>query len=94
MKETLIKIYAGTVSLLFGIVFTAQILSFVGLYTAWIAIPLSLIVIGFAYIGYMRFGKTWFEAFSPQDSPSTLLRNSILATCLIILLTVFLSRLM
>lgn len=93
MKETLIRIYAGTVSLLFGIVFTAQILSFMGLYHAWIALPTSLIVIIFAYVAYMRSGKTWFETFSPQESPSTLLRNSILFVCIVILLTVFLQRL-
>lgn len=93
MKETLIKIYAGTVSLLFGIVFTAQILSFTGLYDAWIAIPLTLIVIVFAYLAYMRSGKTYFETFTPQESPSTLLRNSILFVCIFIVLTVFLQRL-
>ena len=93
MKNTLIRLYAGIVSLLFGIVFSAQILSFTGLYRAWIAIPITLIVIVLAYIAYMRSGKTWFEALSPQESPSHLLSNTILLTCIIIVLTVFLQRL-
>ncbi len=48
--QTLFKIYAMLVSILFSIVFSAQILSFLGLYTAIIAIPLTMLVIPMAYI--------------------------------------------
>ena len=93
MKESLIRIYAGIVSLLSGILFSAQILSFTGLYRAWLAIPLTLIVIAFAYVLYMRSGKTWFETLNPQESSFSLLSNTILLTCVIIVVTVFLQRL-
>ena len=93
MRAIFIRLYAVTISILFAVVFTAQVLSFPGIYHAWIAIPLTLIGIALSYIAYMRAGKTWLEAVLPEESPPTVLRNVILLVCVSIVPIVFLQRL-
>lgn len=92
MKQAVLKFYALLLSIVFAIVFSAQILGFMGGYIAPIAIPLSIIVAILAYIAYQRYGKDWFGAISPQETQSTWLQKSVLLTCLLIVTLVFLQR--
>jgi|GEM_PF-3996304 len=86
------RLYAVLLSIVFAIVFVAQILGFIGFYTAPIVIPATVVVAILAYIAYQRYGVSWFETLSPSESQSKWLRNSILFICMMLVTVVFLQR--
>lgn len=91
MTQTLLKIYAVLVSTIFGIAFTAQILSFLGVYQAFIAIPLTIIVSILAFIVYQKLGSSWRSIFSIQDSTS-ILSKVVILVAIALVLVIFLQR--
>lgn len=94
MKQAFLRVYAGLFSAIFSVVLVAQCLSFTGLYRAWLAIPLVVIVSIVAYSAYQRAGLSWRETLSGADEEdSPILRYSILFSCIAILAIVFVQRL-
>lgn len=92
MRQIVITIYIALFSTLFGTMFSAQILGFLGLYTAPIAIPLSIALSILAYYFYQSTGQVWLEKIQSEKSPNTLLRNVIILICILIVSIVFVQR--
>src|SRR5688572_31251301 len=65
--RVIIAFNAFLLCLIFGIVFTAQTLGFLGIYWRWIAVALTFIVTGAALTGYYRLSNGWFETLNPDD---------------------------
>lgn len=92
MTTAFLKIYAVLVSMLFGIIFTAQILGFLGIYYSIIVIPLSLFVMVIAYIGYQRFAVGWYNVFDTDQNVSSLLSKTIIVVSVLLVLIIFVQR--
>ncbi|GAB5491565.1 MAG: hypothetical protein Phog2KO_17800 [Phototrophicaceae bacterium] len=92
MTTVLLKIYAVLASLFFGIVFTAQILGFIGIYYPLIAIPLTLISSISAYIAYQHFASDWYTVFDTDQTISSLLSRTIIAVSIVLVLIIFVQR--
>jgi hypothetical protein len=91
----IIALNAFLLCLIFGIVFTAQTLGFLGIYWRWIAVPLTFIVTGAALTGYYRLHHGWFETLNPDDDyDQSLFTIVIVITVLVFVTAVFGTRMM
>jgi hypothetical protein len=84
--------YSGLFCFLFAIIFTAQILGMAGLYTAWSAIPMTIIVAVLAFWGYKRFDNAWLNELESDSEAPPILVNTILFSTLLIVFLVFVQR--
>jgi hypothetical protein len=64
MKRTLaLLIFAIVFSLFYGVVASGQILGFAGLYTVFLAVPLSIGLAILVFVFYRRYGNQFFDSF-------------------------------
>ncbi len=92
MTQTLLKMYAMLVSTLFGIVFSAQILSFLGFYNLILAVPMTLLVSSLAYIIYQRSSDTWHKTLNQHQMPSNLLSKTVIGVSVALVFIIFVQR--
>ncbi len=92
-KDFAIVSFACLVGLLYGVIFTAQVLGLAKIYTAWLVIPTTLVVSAGAAWLYLRLGGREFlagifEQGAPDQKQRTLDRILLLCGLAIILLLV------
>ncbi len=93
MKNRLIRLYAILLSTIFGIVFTAQILGFLGMYRIGLVLPLTLLTSIGAYWIYQRHTTNWLDSsITPQGSQSKLLILTTLITSISLVSIIFVQR--
>ncbi|MDQ7024703.1 MAG: hypothetical protein Q9P44_04010 [Anaerolineae bacterium] len=86
--RAIIGLNAFFLCLIFAIVFTAQVLGFLGIYWRWFAVPITFIVMGASLTGYYRLHKNWFETLNPDDDSDQSLFTLIIVGLVLLLLTV------
>lgn len=93
IQRIIIFAYALVLGLLFGILFSAQLLAFLGLYEAIFVLPLTaLTTVGITWL-YLRSQPAWFAVFQREGWAARAdLRHSALALAMLLLGLVFLFR--
>lgn len=94
LRRIILNSYIGLFSFLFAVIFTAQILGIAGLYTARLAIPITIIVAVVAFLAYVRFDNGWLNEIEAEDDVPARLQNSMLLSSLLIVLLVFVLRML
>lgn len=87
IDRIVIATYSTTLSLLFGVIFSAQVLGFLGLYTPLSSLLLSLLAAGVMAAAYLRYDRGWLrQAFPvPAATPDDrLLRRVIVLLSLLV----------
>jgi hypothetical protein len=80
---------------IFAMVFTAQVLGFLGIYWRWFAVPVVFIVAGASLTGYYRLHRNWFATLNPDDDrDQSLFTFGVVALVLIFITAVFGSRML
>ncbi|MEO1290899.1 MAG: hypothetical protein AAFV93_24445, partial [Chloroflexota bacterium] len=92
MTHPLIRLYAVLVCALFGIILTTQILGFLGLFTAVIAIPMAVIATVGAYWLYSRFSDSWLQTLNLQKQETTLLSVITIVTSVVLIVIIYVQR--
>ncbi|MGJ3237692.1 MAG: hypothetical protein ACFE0Q_03200 [Anaerolineae bacterium] len=92
MRQVCLTGYAVLVSLLFSVVFTAQILAFSGVYRPVLAVPLTVLVTLCAYVGYQRLGTAWVQTITPTEERSGWLPHLMLVVSASLAVLIFLQR--
>lgn len=108
LHRFILRFYGTLFCLMFAFIFTAQVLSFLGLYRALLVFPLSLVVWAGAGWVYFRRDNGWLAAVSNPTPVSSvvnlhpfavkgssrvaLLNSTLFATALFLLISVFLLR--
>lgn len=94
LRRIVLGVYALLLGAMFGVVWSAQVLGFLGLYTLPAALLLTIIVSAFAIAAYRRVGHEWFAEMATIAAPHpwNVLNASLLLAALGLLLVVFLFR--
>lgn len=85
--RAIIGLNAFFLCLIFAIVFTAQVLGFLGIYWRWFAVPVVFIMTGASLTGYYRLSNNWFETLNPDDDSDQSLFTLIIVGLVLMLIT-------